>query len=164
LGVIASVTNLQELYNKVGIGEYVYKSGEFKDIGSPMRHPTAEENQIWQALIDQAYRGFVDVIAEGRSLPREEVQRIADGRIYTGKQALDLKLIDALSGQDEAIAGAQELAGLQNALVVRYGQTPSLRNLFLGSMVEMQHGASDPLGVKQLLPEPGARSQYILTQ
>lgn len=163
LGVIASVSNMEALYDKVGISETVYKSGEFKDIGSPMREPTAEENAIWDALIDQAYNGFVDVIAEGRGLPRETVLQIADGRIYTGKQALDLKLIDALGNEDDAVAGAKELAGLPDALVVRYTQVPSFADVFLGATADIRAGASDPLGVKQLLPDPGARLEYMMT-
>jgi len=163
LGVIASVQNMEELYDKVGISATVYKSGEFKDIGSATRQPTAEENAIWDALIRQAYNGFVDVIAEGRGLARETVLQIADGRIYTGKQALDLKLIDALGNEEDAIAGAKELAGLQNALVVRYTQVPSFRDVFLGATADIRAGASDPLGVKQLLPQPGARLEYMMT-
>jgi len=163
LGVIASVPNMEGLYDKVGISETVYKSGEFKDIGSATRQPTAEENQIWNTLIDQAYQGFVDVIAQGRGLPRETVLQIADGRIYTGKQALDLKLIDALGNEDDAVAGAKELTGLPNALVVRYTQVPSFGDLFLGAAADIRAGASDPLGVKELLPEPGARLEYMMT-
>ncbi len=163
LGVIASVQNLEGLYEKVGIDETVYKSGQFKDIGSATREPTAEENAIWAALIDQAYNGFVDVIAEGRGLPRETVLQIADGRIYTGKQALDLKLVDALGNEDDAVAGAKELAGLPNALVVRYTQVPSFADVFLGAAADIRAGASDPLGVKELLPERGARLEYMMT-
>ena len=163
LGVIASVPNIEGLYDKVGISETVYKSGEFKDIGSATRQPTAEENAIWDALIDQAYNGFVDVIAEGRGLPRETVLQIADGRIYTGKQALDLKLIDALGNEEDAVVGAKELAGLPNALVVRYTHVPSFRDVFLGATADIRAGASDPLGVKELLPEPGARLEYMMT-
>lgn len=163
LGVIASVSNMEGLYEKVGISETVYKSGEFKDIGSPMREPTTEENAIWAALIDQAYNGFVDVIAQGRGLPRETVLEIADGRIYTGKQALDLKLIDALGNENDAIAGAKELAGLPDALVVRYTQVPSFADVFLGATADIRAGASDPLGVKELVPERGVRLEYMMT-
>jgi protease-4 len=163
LGVIASVQNIEALYDKVGISETVYKSGEFKDIGSASRQPTTEENAIWDALIDQAYNGFVDVIVEGRGLPRPTVLQIADGRIYTGKQALDLKLIDALGNEDDAVAGAKELAGVPNALVVRYTQAPSFGDLFLGAAADIRAGASDPLGVKELLPDPGARLEYMMT-
>lgn len=160
LGVIVSLLNYQEVYAKLGLKETVYKSGEFKDIGSPTRPPTEAEQEIWRALIDQAYQGFVDVIAEGRNLPREEVLRIADGRIYTGKQALDLKLVDVLGGQDEAIAGAQELAGLQNALVVRYRSSSSLRNLLLSNLEQQR--PSDPLGLRAIVTPQAPKVEYRL--
>jgi protease-4 len=158
LGVIVSLTNLQEAFDKIGLRQIVYKSGEFKDIGSPVRQPTPEEEAIWQALVDQAYQGFVDVIVEGRGLPRDEVLRIADGRIYTGRQALDLKLIDALGGREEAIAGARELADLDQALVVRYRSRNSLRALLASRLAQ----PSDPLGLRALAAPHGPRLEYRL--
>ncbi|MCU0491880.1 MAG: signal peptide peptidase SppA [Chloroflexaceae bacterium] len=159
LGVILSLTNLEGTYEKIGLRTYVYKSGELKDIGSPDRPPTAEENAVLQGVVDQAYQGFVDVIVAGRNLPRDEVLRIADGRIYTGRQALDLKLIDALGGLDEAIAGAKELAELERALVVRYTSRSSLAALLEARLAQPQPQA-DLLGVRALTDPPAPRLEY----
>ena len=72
------------------------KSGAHKDIMSPTREMTGEEKEIMQNLIDNSYDGFVNVISEGRDLPKEKVSTIADGRMYDGRQAKELKLIDRL--------------------------------------------------------------------
>jgi protease-4 len=161
LGVIVSLLNYEEGLDKLGLRQFVYKSGEFKDIGSPAREPTEGDEQIFQALVDQAYQGFVDVIAEGRNLPREEVLRIADGRIYTGKQALDLKLIDELGGLDEAIEGAKSLAGLQDALVVRYRSADSLRDILVGAATQSRQQA-DPLGLRAITEPQAPKLEYRL--
>ncbi|MCG8353855.1 MAG: signal peptide peptidase SppA [Chloroflexales bacterium] len=162
LGVILSLTNLEGTYEKIGLRTLVYKSGELKDIGSAAREPTAEENAVLQELVDEAYQRFVDVIEEGRSLPREQVLEIADGRIYTGQQALDLQLIDELGGLEDAIDGAKELAGLERALVVRYFSASSLRSLLLSSL-EMRLQPADPLGLRGLTEPQAPRLEYMMT-
>jgi protease-4 len=149
LGVILTLTNVEEAFDTLGLRTYVYKSGALKDIGSPTREPTPEEDAVLQAVVDQAYQGFVDVIVEGRDLPREEVLRLADGRIYTGQQALELGLVDEIGNLDDAIVGARELAGLDRATVVRYTPAASLRAL-LGSRLQPAPPA-DPLGIHRLL-------------
>lgn len=159
LGVIVTLVNVEEAFETLGVRQIVFKSGEFKDIGSPTRDVRPEEEAILQGIVDEAYRGFVDVIVEGRDLPRAEVQRIADGRLYTGRQALELQLIDELGGQDEAIAGARELAGLDEALVVRYRGLTSFRDLLLTSLAQAQRPA-DPLGLRTILEPPAPRLEY----
>ncbi len=150
LGVIISLLNYEETLEKVGVQQLVFKSGDLKDIGSPARELTAEERQVLQAIVDQAYAGFVDVIVEGRNLPRDRVLELADGRIYTGLQAQELGLVDELGNRDDAIAEAKNLAGLpDDALVVRYSATPSLASLLLGAMMQAQQ-PPDPLGLKNL--------------
>lgn len=161
LGVIVSLINYDEAFEKLGLREFVYKSGEFKDIGSPVRDPRPEEEAIWNALVDEAYQGFVDVIVEGRKLPRDEVLRLADGRIYTGRQALSLRLVDALGSQEDAIAGAKELAGLEEALVVRYRSGSSLRDL-LQANLERNLRPADPLGLQAITQPQPPRLEYRL--
>lgn len=161
LGVIISALNYDEAFDKLGLDQVVYKSGEYKDILSPAREPTEEEDEILQSFVDGAYQGFVDVIVEGRDLSRERVLELADGRIYSGRQALDLELIDELGNLEQAIEGAKELAGLEQALIVRYRAVPSLRNLFAGYMAQSQRPA-DPLGVREILRQQGPRLEYRL--
>jgi protease-4 len=159
LGVILSLTNYEESFEKLGLESYVYKSGPLKDMGSPTRQPTEEEDAVLQSIVDEAYEGFVRVIAEGRGLPAERVREIADGRIYTGSQAQELGLVDELGNLDAAIAGARELAELESALVVRYTESGSLRSLLLSRLAAPQQPA-DPLGLRQLTAPAAPRLEY----
>ncbi|MFN3337263.1 MAG: signal peptide peptidase SppA, partial [Thermomicrobium sp.] len=98
IGVIAVIPDLSELYEKLGIRMQVVKSGEFKDMLSSDRPLTAEERALLEQLIREAYDEFVRVVADGRQMPEERVRQLADGRIYTGRQAKDLGLVDELGG------------------------------------------------------------------
>lgn len=159
LGVILSLTNYGQAFDTLGLKSYVYKSGALKDIGSPLREPTSEENIVLQTIVDQAYQGFVDVIVAGRELPRERVLEIADGRIYTGAQALELDLIDEIGNLDEAIAGSKELTGLSEALVVSYTQNESLRSLLFSRLAAPQV-QTDPLGLQAITDPPTPQLEY----
>jgi len=161
LGVIITSVNYQETFEKVGLRQVVYKSGKFKDILSPARESTAEEQQIIQSFIDEAYQGFVDVIAEGRDIPRKEVLDLADGRIYSGRQALKLGLVDEMGGLEEAIEGAKELAGLSDGLVVRYHMSNSFSDLLV-NQVEKSQQPNDPLGLRQVLEPQPPKVEYRL--
>ncbi|GAB4427076.1 MAG: hypothetical protein OHK0015_08570 [Chloroflexi bacterium OHK40] len=159
LGVILSLINYEEAFDTLGLRTYVYKSGALKDLGSPTREPTPEEQRVLQAIVDEAYAGFVRVIVEGRGLPEQRVREIADGRLYTGAQALELGLVDALGGLDAAIAGAKELAGLETATVVRYIESTSLRALLL-SRLSAPPAPTDPLGLRTIATPPTPRLEY----
>ncbi|OGR44490.1 MAG: hypothetical protein A2X35_00035 [Elusimicrobia bacterium GWA2_61_42] len=120
IGVIFSVTNLEGLLKKVGVRSEAIKSGKFKDIGSPMREMTTEEHKLLQGMIDDSYEQFVAAVAEGRKMTVEKTKALADGRIYTGRQALDLGLVDKLGDLQEALDAAGELGGIgKNPRVVR---------------------------------------------
>ncbi len=109
IGVILSASNFAGLMNKVGMRSEVIKSGKFKDIGSPMRDMTAEERKLLQTLIDDSYDQFVTVVSEGRKMPIAEVKALSDGRIYTGRQAFDVKLVDKLGDLQDALDMAGEM-------------------------------------------------------
>ena len=159
LGVIVSLLNYDEVFERLGLREYVYKSGDLKDIGSPLRPPTPEEEAVWNALVNEAYQGFVDVIVEGRGMERTEVIRLADGRIYTGRQAQTLGLIDELGNLEDAIEGAKNLAGLSDALVVRYRAFNTLRDL-LQANLERNLQPADPLGLRAVVQPQAPRLEY----
>jgi protease-4 len=136
IGVIAQMTNVEELMEKVGVEVVVIKSGIHKDEGSPFREMTEEEKAIWQAIIDEAYDQFVAIVAGGRDLPEEKVREIADGRVYTGKQAMELGLVDELGNLPEAIDRAAELGGIEGEpRLVEYHRPPTLFETFFGSLV-----------------------------
>jgi protease-4 len=160
LGVIISSIKYEEAFDKLGLEQVIYKSGKFKDILSPARDATPEEQEILQDFVDGAYQRFVDVIVEGRDLPRENVLDLADGRIYSGAQALDAGLIDSLGNLDDALDGAKELAGLpESALVVKYRTSIALRDL-LNAQLEANITPADPLGIREVLQQHNIKLEY----
>ena len=112
IGVILRGNNLERLLDKVGVSFKVIKSGPYKDILAFDRQLTAEEERILQELIDTSYQQFVHTVAEGRNLEPETVRSFADGRIFTGEQALKLGIVDRLGTEEDARIWAAELAGL----------------------------------------------------
>lgn len=103
IGVIMPMQNVEGLMKKLGINSQTIKSGKFKDIGSNSRPMTPEERKLLQAMVDDIYQQFVDVVAKGRNLPREKVLALADGRVFTGKQAKELGLVDELGNYYDAL-------------------------------------------------------------
>jgi protease-4 len=113
--------NVQGLFSRIGIEEETIKSADMKDLWSPFRPNTPEEKEILQSMIDRLHDRFVDIIVRGReSLTREEVERLADGRIYTADQARAAGLIDGIGYLNEAVEGLKAQAGLEEASVVIY--------------------------------------------
>jgi protease IV len=112
IGVIIELPNASELLERVGVQVQVVKSAEHKDIGSPFRPITPGDREILQSLVLDVYDQFVDVVAAERDLSREAVVGVADGRILSGRQALNAGLIDGLGNTQDAIAAAGRMAGL----------------------------------------------------
>jgi protease-4 len=112
IGVIMQLANFEQLMKKVGVDYVVVKAGQFKDIGNVGRPMTPDERRVMQALLDDVHAQFIGAVATGRKLPREEVARFADGRIFSGVQAKELKMVDALGGLEDAVLAAGRLAGL----------------------------------------------------
>lgn len=112
IGVILRGNNLERLLDKIGISFKVIKSGPYKDILAFDRELTEPEKDILQQLIDTSYEQFVQTVAEGRHLPVEKVKTFADGRIFTGEQALELGIVDRLGTEEDARRWAAELVGL----------------------------------------------------
>lgn len=113
IGVILNWPIYGELMDKIGIQMETIKSGEVKDIGSPYRDATVTDRDVMQALVDDAYQQFVEVVVEQRGLEMAEVIQIADGSIFTGRQARDLGLVDSLGSYEDALDFAAELAGME---------------------------------------------------
>ena len=120
ISAVIHYANIQELMKKVGVSSSVIKSGKFKDIGSPVREMTAEEKQLIQGLVDDIYDQFVRTVAEDRKIPLEIIMGLADGRIFSGRQALQLKLVDELGGLQDAVLLAGRLAGIEGKPAVVY--------------------------------------------
>ncbi|GAB4577662.1 MAG: hypothetical protein Fur0022_03930 [Anaerolineales bacterium] len=127
IGVISTFPNAEELLEKVGVEMNVIISGESKDFGSLYREMTPEEQAYWQALIDETYASFVQIVVDGRGLSEEEVRAVADGRVYTGRQALELGLVDALGYEQDAISKAATLGLISGEpRVIRYSTSGGL--------------------------------------
>lgn len=111
ISAIMQFANFEELFKKIGLKSSVVKSGKYKDIGSPLRDMTPEERKIIQELVDDIYNQFVDVVVKDRKLSREKVMAIADGRVFSGRKAKELGLVDHLGDMGYAAKLATELAG-----------------------------------------------------
>jgi protease-4 len=97
------------------------------------REMTEEEQALWREITDEIYESFVEVVAQARDLPLGQVRELADGRVYTGRQALELGLVDDVGTLEDAIAKAAELGGIEGEpRVIELRPTPSLRDLFYG--------------------------------
>ncbi len=112
IGVIMQMANFEQLMKKVGVDYVVVKAGQFKDLGNPGRPMTPDERRVLQTLLDDVHGQFIGAVASGRKLEREDVVRFADGRVFSGQQAKDLKMVDALGGLEDAVLAAGKLAGL----------------------------------------------------
>ena len=112
IGVVMQLANLEGILKKIGVEYIVVKAGRHKDIGNFSRSMTSEERKILQELLDDVHNQFVDAVAQGRQLDRAQVLTFADGRIFSGQQAKEFKMIDALGGLEEAIAAAGKLGGI----------------------------------------------------
>lgn len=130
IGVIAISVSASGLMEKIGITNQTIKSGPMKDIGSPLKPMTEEERRILQSVIDGMYESFLDRVMIGRtnSFTRDELRKIADGRVYTASQAKELKLVDSIGYLDDAIEWAKQAAGVKEARVVTYAQPRAYRN------------------------------------
>ena len=113
IGVKMEFANLEKLLEKIGVQGMVVKSGEYKDVGSPYRPMTEPERKLLQEVIDDVHSQFIKAVAEGRRLPEADVRAIADGRIFTGQQALALKLVDQMGDLDDSIRLAGTMAGIK---------------------------------------------------
>lgn len=112
IGVLMDYTNVQGLLDLIRVKAEVLKSGKMKDVGSPLRELTPEDRAYLQDLLDDMHRQFIEAVARGRGLTMAEVEALADGRVFTGEQALELGLIDEIGGQQRAVEIAQNLLGL----------------------------------------------------
>jgi len=120
IGVIIQSMNMAGLFDKLGLELVTLTSGPNKDLLNPGREMTKEERAILMGVVNEAYDQFVDAVARGRRMDRETVRALADGRIYTARQALDAGLIDAIGYEEELLAIMREVSGAESVEVVRH--------------------------------------------
>ncbi len=159
ISAIMYFANAEELLKKIGLKSSVIKSGKYKDMGSPTREMTEEEKIILQGLIDDIYDQFVEVIVQDRKIPKEEVKNIADGRVFSGKQAKALRLIDELGDRSDAVNLAAKMAGIKGTPVLVYPRKKEITfwdyllqssAAYLAGAVQEKFGAAPPGGVSYL--------------
>ena len=113
IGVIMELPNVSGLMDKIGIETQVIKSGKHKDIASVFKTLTPEEKKILQTVLDDVHDQFIKAVSDSRGMTFEETKKLADGRIFTGRMAKEIGLIDELGGLEDAIMLAGELAGIE---------------------------------------------------
>lgn len=139
IGVIVMRFNVEGLMGKIGVSEKTVKSGEKKDLFSPFRPATPEEEKIMQDIINSLHKRFVDIVLArpGAPLTRPEVEKLADGRIYTADQAAAARLIDRIGYLDDTVAAMKKKLNLKEARVVAYFRPGSYRGtIYSGSSPE----------------------------
>ena len=165
IGVYIPYANWQELLKKIGVSGEKIKSGPHKDMLSPERPMTEKERAIVQEMVDDLYEQFVAVVAEGRKMDPVKVRQLADGRIYTGRQAKALGLVDEMGSMEEAVLAAAKTAGITGKPVLKeYGRSgfweaifgpsgQSLLGIFLGQLLQGIEGAHPGLHYPTGLPQ-----------
>jgi protease IV len=164
LGVIMESINIAELAENYGITFNTIKSGEYKDIMSATREMTDGDREILQSLIDESYDEFVRIISEGRDMSESEVRELADGRIYSGTQALELDLVDELGSLDDTVSMMKADLGADYS-VIKYEADTGLFNLFSMSVSQLLSSNNELAGLEQLLTERRAPTlKYLYTE
>jgi protease-4 len=154
IGVIMETANVEGLLQKIGVEGVVIKSGKFKDVGSPLRKMSEEERGLMQAVMDDVHKQFIEAVAEGRAMELSEAQALADGRIFTGRQAKEAKLVDELGNLDDAIQLAADAVGIEGEPKVveprrRFSFRELLESQFTGLLPKMDF-------------HPGVRMKYLM--
>lgn len=165
IGVISQFPMVKELMEKIGVEITTIKSlneegrPSFKDIGSPFREMTPPERVLFQNLVTEMWQRFTSVVAEGRKgkLTLEQVRDLADGRVFTGEQALKLKLVDSLGYQEDAFARARELGDAADAKVIRLKH----RSTFL-ELLSMSAAASSKPDLLRFLESSGRSGPRVM--
>lgn len=163
IGVIIQTLNYEKLFDKIGLASVVFKSGKFKDTLNGARPMTPEEKEYIQSFVMKTYDKFLGVVAKERKLPADGLRNtIADGRILSGKDALDNKLIDGLGQLEDAYAKARELGNASGAAIVKYGPPFSLSRFFRAFGEASGRGKIELELPKQLVPQLESGHAYLL--
>lgn len=163
IGVIMTLFNAADLIDEIGVDVILFTSGPNKSMGSNWEDITPEQQQIFEALIDESYEYFVQLVADGRGMDIETVRELADGRIYTGRKAADNGLVDELGNLDDAIAKAADLGGISGEpRIVEFEHLPGLSQLLLGaSSLAAQSEADKIIGLMGELMTPSLEYRYV---
>ena len=139
IGVIMEMANMAGLFEKIGVESVVVKSGAHKDLASPFRKMGAEERKILQNVLDDVHNQFIEAVSEGRGMELDRVRHLADGRVFTGRQARELGLVDELGDLEDTIRLTAEMVGIKGKPQIvetkkRFSILDLLRNQWLDSL------------------------------
>jgi len=158
ISAVMHYANVEELLKKVGVRSSVIKSGKFKDIGSPVREMTAEERSLIQGIVDDIYDQFIRTVSENRKIPLSKIIRLADGRVFTGRQAKELGLIDDLGGLQDAVLLAGRLSGIKGKPEIVHGMKKKttlwrylMQNMTSAVSEEIRRNSAELRGAQYLL-------------
>jgi len=165
IGVISEFPNVSGLLKWAGVDMRTITAGKLKDAGSPFREMSSEERSYFQSMLDDVHGQFIGAVAESRKLPPDEVRKVADGRVFTGRKAKELKLVDELGGLQDAVREAGKLAGVRGEPNIEYPtkERPLFRAMFGDEAQSLVHALSNRAaevlsapGPQLLMPSPGA--------
>jgi protease-4 len=157
IGVVLQLPNVTGLMQKIGVRMDAVTSGPMKDAGSPFRTMTPGEQKYFKAVVMDAYGQFFEAVKTGRKMPEADLRKIADGRVMSGKMALDAKLVDKLGGLSDAVDLAKEISGLagKNPRIVEHDNKPAL-----GRILELL--SKTPVDHLMDYADTGVRLSYLL--
>ncbi len=152
IGVIMELPNMKKLMDKIGIKTEVIKSGRHKDLASVWRGIGEEERKILQGVLDDVHSQFISAVSEGRSIDRSKVEGIADGRIFTGRQAVQIGLVDSIGNLQDAIKAAGELGGIKGEPhVTEKKEKPSIFDYLTGQIPDRMKGFFSFMQLKYMM-------------
>lgn len=154
IGVIMETANVEGLLQKIGVEGIVIKSGKYKDVGSPLRKMSEEERGLLQTVMDDVHKQFIEAVAEGRAIELAAAQALADGRIFTGRQAKEAKLVDELGDLEDAIQLAADVVGIEGEPKV----VEPKRRFSIRELLESKFTAMFP----KLDLHPGVSLKYLM--
>jgi protease-4 len=154
IGVIAEFLNTEELLQKVGVDVTIVKSGRYKDIGTPYREMTEAEKAYVGRLLDGVYNQFLEAVSEGRGIPIANVRRLAEGRLYTGEEALEAGLVDKIGTYQDALDLAAQMGGISGKprVVKRHPKRPLLDRITGQSVSTLGAGREERISLKYIIP------------
>lgn len=160
IGVISQFMHFNQLLEKIGIDATTIKSGKLKDSGSPFRPMNAEDRKYFQEMIDDVHDQFISTVAEERKIKKETVRKLADGRVFTGRKAYDLHLIDTLGTFEDAIRIAADMGEVYGTpRIIRERKKERLSDIIFGEM------RSDFEKLKnEILNQPVVQYRYVQPQ
>mgnify|MGYP000919442989 CR=1 FL=1 len=149
IGVIMDLADLSRYYQEMGINKYAIKAGQYKDMGADYRPLTTDERNMLQQMVDEDYDHFMTLVSENRHLDKSYVSQIAEGKIYTGTEAKDLKLIDDTGSKDYALDVAAKEGGIKGGYTtITISTSPSFGDMLKNFSSNLAYSLGEGIGSK----------------